>query len=297
MNLDSAKRWNALQQRVSSAPKGSINLTELHREIGELLDDTWSYPEGHSSVLSCTEWVLSGRPLDVDAIAAAEEAHKAGVQDALAKWRKEAEALEPQKRIEDALAKLAADNPLDVRRVECYSEFGESGWAGAGPDSYSSGVEYTPVSEAGTIALEAVRAGADPTEAMREAHARIEAAEDQKDAVRAAELAAIEEKRKASKAVVNRLCAIRSEVYEVRTAAEAARLIEAIEAVETVDDTSACCKEYDLDLARAAHDRLVMAESKRDAHPAPTEQRQPPTPTTPPAPARPAFGGGAFDCL
>lgn len=64
---------------------------------------------------------------------------------------------------------LAKMFPSHVRMVEKYSESGDGGWAGGGPDSWASWNEFHGITEAGEAAIVAVKAGARPAEAMEAA--------------------------------------------------------------------------------------------------------------------------------
>lgn len=68
-----------------------------------------------------------------------------------------------------SLADLSNRYPEHVRSEEWYSENGDGGWAGGGPDSWGAGADYYGKSEAGKAAIEAVKAGARPRQAMEAA--------------------------------------------------------------------------------------------------------------------------------
>lgn len=64
------------------------------------------------------------------------------------------------------IKELAALFPRHVKAVDWYSEGGDGGWAGGGPDSYASGTDYKPLTDAGAAALDAVKGGARTKVAM-----------------------------------------------------------------------------------------------------------------------------------
>jgi len=67
------------------------------------------------------------------------------------------------------LASLAEMFPQHVKAKKGYSEQGDGGWAGGGPDSWSEWTDYVPLTDAGRIAMEKVKAGARPAEAVSQA--------------------------------------------------------------------------------------------------------------------------------
>jgi len=119
-----------------------------------------------------------------------------------------------------SLLDLAKLYPQHVRAEAWYSEAGDGGWAGAGPDSWGSGIDYRGLTPAGLAAIEAVRAGARPVPAMTAAVAadtvRLEA--EGRERAEAAALA------NADRAEAARLQRARQEIeYAVCVAADAAR--------------------------------------------------------------------------
>lgn len=133
---------------------------------------------------STADWAFAVERLaDAPAYASAVEAHgRDAVREMIADWCAGPETSD--RRIREAAhsaATRAADEadgavgsladlnrmfPEHVRAQEWYSESGDGGWAGGGPDSWASGTDYVPLTDPGRIAIEAVKGGARPRPAM-----------------------------------------------------------------------------------------------------------------------------------
>ena len=83
-----AEEWNSLQRRILTAPAGAVSKSALYREVERLIDETWSGPNGDTSVAGAAAWVLAGVPIDVEAVKA--------------KYAKQAEADEADRKAREA---------------------------------------------------------------------------------------------------------------------------------------------------------------------------------------------------
>lgn len=100
----------------------------------------------------------------------------------------------------DSLAKMY---PKHVKSKKGYSESGDGGWAGGGPDSWSEWTDYVALTEAGKLAIEKVKAGERPKIAMElsieEVRAKLEEEGKQKSEAEALASADFNEKEKLKK--------------------------------------------------------------------------------------------------
>jgi hypothetical protein len=85
--MTTAQTWNDLQRRILSAPAGVVSKAALYREVERIIDDTWSGPNGDTSVAGAAAWVMAGVPID----AAAEEAAAAKAAEIDEARRKESD--------------------------------------------------------------------------------------------------------------------------------------------------------------------------------------------------------------